>query len=722
MSSSVSGGSSGNGRHRASRQHRGGGGGGGAQGRRQPPAALTPKQLLQEYTLPIAAHLLTPIQPSGVSLKRPLMLYENYTSTTVRAVSLCQGVDGSSQPLGPAILIPDTYAGWFSLVSPEGQTAPYFDSIQEVAESQTAFFLTRYDVPGYIRTDEDNGSASYNKTVVESGNVLKLMGVFEDFNSKKSSDQNKSDVANKYAQCLNYKNEVVFIPFISSGRFYSTASRTSINPDHVYLLAHILKTHKLPVVVKLVCGYIPNVPCSFTGLLKLERTEKEDTILACTMNYEAHATMFEIDVSANAVLAPVADPSLPKLPIFLKTLSYCQDEADAWRRHVKIKNYVAEKSPRSLSRSMSEKIRESTSSKSRNLSVFSNPITPRSRDKSKDRKSASLDKGRRLLRDRSVENKAHVDVTNETFSYKSYINKDKTEDKGLEIEKPRLTKQNTYVPDSKKSKDKVKDKKVPSERPKYERNSSNNSIDYSRVVDSLSVGQESHEGESGGESLYAEISQFALQNQQKNIIGGSLISLQNTPKNISDKINNKSNTYITYESSRSVIQDMNVSNSKIESDYSSKKNSAIYISKDEGLRKTSVVPIVNDTNPEWNCDNEWPSDDEDTSNFVEILGKKILINKSTNNSMSLVEPQKIYIPATDYDTQEMLNGDVSRVDQFYNEESYIPIDNPVKCVLKVENEKNELDQIEKNIKDISISPLSYINKANRDLYVVRIEI
>lgn len=56
------------------------------------------------------------------------------------------------------------------------------------------------------------------------------------------------------------------------------------------------------------------------------------------MTNEAQATLFEIDVSSNFALTPVKDPMFPKTPIFLKTVSYCEDEAEAWRRQIKVGN------------------------------------------------------------------------------------------------------------------------------------------------------------------------------------------------------------------------------------------------------------------------------------------------------------------------------------------------------------------------------------------------
>lgn len=72
------------------------------------------------------------------------------------------------------------------------------------------------------------------------------------------------------------------------------------------------------------------------GVLRLEQAQKEAVILACTMTNEAQATLFEIDVNSNFALTPVKDPMFPKTPIFLKTVSYCEDEAEAWRRQIKV--------------------------------------------------------------------------------------------------------------------------------------------------------------------------------------------------------------------------------------------------------------------------------------------------------------------------------------------------------------------------------------------------
>ncbi|KAG7162270.1 uncharacterized protein LOC121874050 [Homarus americanus] len=495
-------------------------------------AALTPKNLLRHHKLPTAAHLHTPTAPPGLDLSRPLLLYTSYNSTKVRGVSLRPGREGGLTPVGPAIVIPESYTGWFAIVTSDGHTAPFFSTVEQVATSQVSFFLTRYDVPAYTNLHDENGRVTYQKTVVQSGHVLKLLGIFEDLNAKKTNSGGRGRDAmsvfncNKYAQCLNYRNEVVFLPFSASGRFYTTAHKTSKNPNHVYLMAHILKNHKLPLTVRLVCGYMPRVPCSFTGVLRLEQSQKEAVILACTMTNEAQATLFEIDVSSNFVLTPVKDPVFPKTPIFLKTVSYCEDEADAWRRQIKVTHHVTEKRSKSLCRTVSEqprpvsfalltdhdrkKVRGRDKSRDRLAGLR---IGDRSREKSKEnilrnrsRDRLLVDRNKDWFLDRNKEK--HLDKTKDKLedNGKDRLqgkSSNKLSEKGQQDQR-KLSKQNTYIFQNGRS-TKVQEKKQ--EADAISRlNKSIENLDYSRVVDDISPVQEDEDGE----EHYAEICEYFM--------------------------------------------------------------------------------------------------------------------------------------------------------------------------------------------------------------------
>ncbi|XP_042879045.1 uncharacterized protein LOC122257675 [Penaeus japonicus] len=473
----------------------------------QPPmlgASLTPKNLLRRYKLPTAAHLHTPAAPTGLDLSRPLLLYQNYTSTKVRGVSLRPGRDGALTPIGPAIVIPDSYTGWFSIVKGEGHTAPFFSSVEQVATSKVSFFLTRYDVPAYTNLKDENGRMTYQKTMVQSGHVLKLLGIFEDLNARRTNSSGRGRdagpvyVCDKYAQCLNYRNEVVFLPFSASGRFYTTAHKSSKNPNHVYLMAHILKNHKLPLTVRLVCGYMPRVPCNFTGVLRLEEAEKEAVILACTMTNEARATLFEIDVASNFVLTPVKDPLFPKSPIFLKTVSYCEDEAEPWRRQIKVTHHVTEKRSRSLSRSLSDKFVEQQP-RPAGFAFLADVEKRKNRGREKSRDRLAVRTGERT-RDKSRDNILRSRSKEKLLDHSP----SKINCKGQDQRK--LSKQNTYIFQNGRS-PRTQQKKQEADAVRRLNRSIEN-LDYSRVADDISpVHEEEEEDE---EAHYTEICEHIL--------------------------------------------------------------------------------------------------------------------------------------------------------------------------------------------------------------------
>lgn len=476
-------------------------------------------------------------------------------------MSLRPGKDGALIPQGPSIVIPDSYTGWFAIMTSDGRTASYYSTVEQVASSKVTFFLTRYDVPSYTKTEESDGTFSYQKSVVQSGHVLKLLGIYEDLNARRtnssgrghdSSSSSSVFTCDKYAQCLNYRNEVLFLPFSASGRFYTTAHKSSKNPNHVYLMAHILKNHRLPLTVRLVCGYMPRVPCNFTGMLRLEQAQKESVILACTMTDEAQATLFEIDVSSNFALTPVKDPMFPKTPIFLKTVSYCEDEAEAWRRQIKVTHHVTEKRSRSLTRSLSDKFVEPLSNirplsfsflsdhdkrkgRERDLSREGRP-PPTSKDKSRDFKFKDFRR-----RENSVE-KTKFTYHDNSNGYNSYPLKDSgREHKKADLRK--ISKQNTYVLQNGKTA-KQPEKKPESESGSFISFRSIENMDYSRVVDDISPISERREE---GEDHYAEICPQTLRNKNINKNDGPLslpnLSLFQTKKGkeaVSRKFSNSS--------------------------------------------------------------------------------------------------------------------------------------------------------------------------------------
>ena len=66
--------------------------------------------------------------------------------------------------VGPRLTRP-SLSGWFSRMSEDGKTAPYYSSIEEVAAARLAVFLTRHDVPAYIMAEDGENAHPVLRTV-----------------------------------------------------------------------------------------------------------------------------------------------------------------------------------------------------------------------------------------------------------------------------------------------------------------------------------------------------------------------------------------------------------------------------------------------------------------------------------------------------------------------------------------------------------------------------
>ncbi|XP_037089703.1 uncharacterized protein LOC119110066 [Pollicipes pollicipes] len=188
-------------------------------------------------------------------------------------------------------------------------------------------------------TDNDQGTV-YRKVTVGAGNVLRLMGVFRDLNTAPATAPSVN-----YAQCVNYKNEVLFLPFSAEGRFYSAASRPTASLDHVFLMSQLLRQQRPPVTVKLVCGFMPRMPCNFTGLLCLQEVRPERLVLGCTTDPDAPSTLFELNADATLRLQPVDPLDRRTSQLFTKALVTCERQGHAWRHQMKVSHDVFDASP-----------------------------------------------------------------------------------------------------------------------------------------------------------------------------------------------------------------------------------------------------------------------------------------------------------------------------------------------------------------------------------------
>ncbi|XP_069687580.1 uncharacterized protein B4 [Periplaneta americana] len=315
---------------------------------------LTPRQFLDKYSLPRVVRVVADDAAQLGPLAEPLLLYRQYRSAKVQARSVAGG-----KARGPALVIPDSYQGWFSLLTPKGQlVAQCYTSMQQLIAARVTRFLTKTEIAAYKLNDSKGEAAThdssvrkrlqYAKTSVAAGQVLKLLAVFEDVGDKRLSLPllGRAHAATKrYAQCLGARNQTVFVPLGCTGQFFAVAlgGAREAHQAPLYQLAQLLRDHRLPVKAHLVAGPLPApLPVGFTGSLLLEGCQEEDVILACTL---PQPQLLEMDADSRFFLSrPLFhhefESRLFKSPLLQTALAFCRDRGDFWRRQIKVTHYV----------------------------------------------------------------------------------------------------------------------------------------------------------------------------------------------------------------------------------------------------------------------------------------------------------------------------------------------------------------------------------------------
>ncbi|XP_021918317.1 uncharacterized protein LOC110829172 [Zootermopsis nevadensis] len=359
---------------------------------------LTPRQFLDKYSLPRVVRVVTPSGDGGDGeadgeqrrmllgpLAEPLLLFRQYKSTKVQARSLQTAKLWKT--VGPSLVIPDSYQGWFSLLTPQGQlVAQCYSTVQQLITSKITRFLTKLEVAAYKLNDNRDvihesvrKRLQYTKTIIPAGHILKLLAVFEDVSSTQNNGLSnkrlslpligRSHSNTRYAQCLNHKNQMVFVPLSTTGQFFEVSvGRAGVEAAHapLYLLPQLLRDNRLPAKVHLVSGPQPApLPVGFTGSLLLEAFQEEDVILACTLPHDtitisrtgsnhfantssvtsSQPKLLEMDADSRFFLSrPLfhheVESRLFKSPLLQTALAFCRDRGDFWRRQIKVTHHI----------------------------------------------------------------------------------------------------------------------------------------------------------------------------------------------------------------------------------------------------------------------------------------------------------------------------------------------------------------------------------------------
>lgn len=180
--------------------------------------------------------------------------------------------------VGPRLSIPDTYKGYFELLSEEGRAVKCMESVSELARRRLddgclvrepiRVICAKVDLEGNITADGARNLPA-GEVIMPRGDVI--LG------------------KSKYLKCTDSKNDIILMSLDQRGKFSAVAKEENISGVHT---AKTLLTKRLPITVRLVHGSPPRGLKSashFVPELRLLSIFEEEHVFALPLQKEGNA-------------------------------------------------------------------------------------------------------------------------------------------------------------------------------------------------------------------------------------------------------------------------------------------------------------------------------------------------------------------------------------------------------------------------------------------------
>ncbi|KYN06299.1 PREDICTED: uncharacterized protein LOC108783131 [Cyphomyrmex costatus] len=263
------------------------------------------REFLDRFSLPRVVRL----EGTG---GRPVLLYKQQQRSLRVTASLLMHRYRHDVKVGPEIVIPEGYPGWFSVISGNNTTgsARVYRRVDSLVKTGVPAFLLATPLRAYTLTHSkmENGNlrAHYTKTTIRAGEILRLVAVFQDTRRCSSVSFGISSGCpekDQYAQCIDLHGREVFASLSTRGEFYAICQGgNDTGSDAVLYKVHHLAKRQLPLRVRLIAGPLPvPLPKEYGGLMQLETSTRGPIVLGCVVPERPvhNPEMLELVVSGN---------------------------------------------------------------------------------------------------------------------------------------------------------------------------------------------------------------------------------------------------------------------------------------------------------------------------------------------------------------------------------------------------------------------------------------
>ena len=217
--------------------------------------------------------------------------------------------------VGPRLAIPDTYPGYFELLSEEGRAVRCIEGVAELARRRLdAGCLVRDPIRAIVaRYDDDGGITADGARTVAAGETLVPTGEVQLGGGTKG----------RYLLCQDSRGDTVLLGMDQRGRFSALAREDNISGVHT---ARNLLRKRMPITVRLVHGSPPRglkTPSHFVPELRLLSTFEEEHVFALPLQKET-GTVIALPLAAPLKLQRTRnDEQLRALKEFQRLVEKC---------------------------------------------------------------------------------------------------------------------------------------------------------------------------------------------------------------------------------------------------------------------------------------------------------------------------------------------------------------------------------------------------------------
>ena len=148
-------------------------------------------------------------------------------------------------PVGPKLAIPDSYEGFFEILSEDGRCVRCIESVAELCRRFPDSVLVRENIKAFVSRSDDIETIQDKSRVIQNGETLILVGEVLGIKGKMQA---------RFLRCFDASGENVYLPYDAKGKFSAIAKEENISGVHN---VKNLQKKRLPLMARLAFGSPP---------------------------------------------------------------------------------------------------------------------------------------------------------------------------------------------------------------------------------------------------------------------------------------------------------------------------------------------------------------------------------------------------------------------------------------------------------------------------------